>query len=454
MLSAIKDIDILYKKNNLVDIKQDQYSRIMFNIDSICESMSIINGLVYKGHELENNTDIRRKNFKIDDTEYFRVECNFEFTDEVDGVQEFKFKVCVPKLLDGHYFRLYGVDYAGIPSLTNFEPIHNEKDGNTTILIKTLINNFNIELKNPKRRKVESNVKVFTKNVNLGLFLLLVSDCNLHTLFNNVFGEGNWVEVEKDKDSTVACNDDDHIIFKDMIVKITNKEAWQQKIIDSLTLAKLYYKKSLEDREYVIRQLGKHYSSNTNSYLEKGDIVLRTIDRSLDNITAELLDVNSMFELFIKEIQKAELDLYSDSNDVLGKRFNFVDSLLFPLFKRVSENVYIYLNSRRKRIENVFKIREDVILSYISSSELLQYVDLTSAFDPLLNTKISLAPIGLRKENIGRKLRKLHESELGLIDILSSPNGKSAGLSSYIIPTVNSKYRLDSNSIVKVIPHE
>ena len=455
MLEVTASMGALYNKSNLADFKRDQYSKIVKNIKSICRSMDIIEGLEFIGIKKLDHTEIRRMSSEIDDSEFFRVICYFKFKDpnDEDSVEEeFNFKVSVPKLLDDHYFRINGVDYNGVGVLSNFQPVHNREKKSKTISIKTLINNFIVEIRENSKRKSASYVRVFTKRIHLSLFLLLLNDCDIDSLFDNIFGEGNWSTMEKTLDAVrecKECEEFEYIHFKDIIIKVKPTENWHYVITNSF--GKLFYKRIKEDKNYTVRQLGKNYSSNTNSYLEKGEIVLKTINRSLDDITAKLLNVNSMMELFIKEIKKSLQDVEIDSNDVREKKVSFIDIILFPLYKRVSDNIYIYLNSRRKNISNVFKIKESIILDAITTSDVLQYNDYTRAFDAFLLSKVSLSPISAKKEKLGRKLRRIHKSEVGVVDLISTPNGKSAGLSSYLVTSVESGYRLDSNSIVTEI---
>jgi len=447
--SLLKCVSSSVSLNNTLDLKKSQYSHILEYIENICRSMEIIEGLTFIDVTVKNHTDIIRRKININDTEYFRVTCNFTFNTG-ETIEKYSFKMCIPKLIDSHYFRIEGVDYFGVVRLNNYKPIHNVTTNSKVILIKTLINNFTIELKDLSKRKNQSFVKVFTKNVNLSLVLTLLADKSIVNMLNYVFGSDNWERLEYTKENLKDIDCSNNIVFADAIINLKVVEPWQEKIITSFNAVKFYFDKMKDqnDDSYIIKQLGKNFSTNTNTFYEKGLVVLRTINRSLDEVTKDILGVETLLELFVLEIKKAENGEFNNYNDVVDKKFKFIENILFPFFKRISDNIYIYLNSRKKRIENVFKVSEDIIIKYVTSSELLQYDDTTSSFDSLVTSKISLTPLEVRKDKIGKKIRQLHESNIGLTDLFSSPNGKSAGLSTFLVPLSGDTYTMCKKYVI------
>lgn len=449
MLSVVKELPTTYNFNNLVGNKARQYDNVVSKIESIARSMEIIEGLKFVNSEVVKGTDVRRRRSNVDETDFFRLKLNFEFPEEEEGLS---FMVTVPNLQDGNYFHIRGVDYVGIPILTNYRPVHRPdvKKDSTDVIVKTLINVFRLTVKMPSSRRSASSIRVFKKNINMSIVLMILSGFNIEEFLNDIVGVDNWERIDHNSLTDVEKRSCNIIMFRGSAVKInTDLEVWQQIIVDGLrfTRSTINFDRAL-DRDYVLRILGKNYSSNPSSHLEKGEIVSKTIERSLDDSTSELLGVSNMYELFIKEIKKVASGQVIDSEDVTEKRISFVDIVLFPLYKRVSDNVYIYLNSRRKNVKNVFKIREDIILKYLMNSDILQYRDVTSSFDAFINTKISLIPPGTSKDSVSKAVRDIHRSEVGIIDIFSSPNGESTGLSSFMVPGQDSPYVLDENSVI------
>lgn len=448
LLSKVLSLKNL-EQNQFPTMKENDFSKINGTIEELCRSMEIIKNLKFlnlKIIDVAETQKLKRK-IRVQYSLVYKVKCNFEFLDEETGeLLPLSFSVIVPKLVNGNYFYINGVEYEGVLFLNNYLPIFMEKEKEKNIIIKTMINNFTIILKEKNKRLAQSFVTIFTKKVNLAIFLLvLYANEDKKEIFNEIYGIDNWYEKElEDDDNREYC-----IVIGDKCICPRVLRPYMPYIAMSFNFLKLNEEK-MNNNEYLLRRLGSFFSSNTNTYLEKGTIVKKTIERSLDDTTKRLLKTTSMFELFMREIKQSWSVDQGDFNSVDQKKIKFSELILFPLFKRISDNVYIYLNSRKKNINNTFKIAENIIIQHVTTSEVLQYNDSSSAFHAFKNYKVFYKNIDAGK-HVSTNLRNVHKSMIGFADIFSSPLGDSTGLSSFV-NTLRSKTIINStNNTVKVL---
>ena len=449
--ALLSDISSIFSNNemkSITELKEAEYFNIPHFIEELCRSMEIITGVKFVDLELRDEFDVTRRKRKINlaENRVYEAKLNFTFQkDEEAEIENHNFRIMFPKLIDGNYFEINGTRYSSMFQFNNYKPIHNvNASGNKTVLIKTLINSFSLELKSKSKRISQSTITVFTKKINLALVLLALNEFDLDKTLAAVFKPDSWsvsdMDIENFDRTTMITLGEQMITFKES-VDVDEFYA----VITSFNTLKLQTNKLL-DENYLIKKLGSYFTTNTNSYLDKGSIVSKIMIRVLDPETAKLLNVSNLTELLVKEIIFSYYDIRVNPNDIVERKLKFSESLLFPLYKRISDNVYIYLNSRRKNINNVFKIPPEIILQYATTSEVLQYDDKPSMFDAINRYKVSLAPIGSGKQ-VSEKLRNIEESYVGFLDLFSSPSGKSTGLSTYLNTLANEYIITDDGTI-------
>ena len=86
------------------------------------------------------------------------------------------------------------------------------------------------------------------------------------------------------------------------------------------------------------------------------------------------------------------------------------------------------------KLENIFKIQTDIIIKFVTTNELVLYDDSSNTIDSFLREKVSLVPQGMKKRRVSGKLRLLDKSYLGVLDVITSSNGDSAGLTTFMTP--------------------
>jgi DNA-directed RNA polymerase beta subunit len=444
--------DALYKTNMFVSYKQDtfNYNMLIKNIKNICQSLEKLTNVKLKDIEIKTKNKIKPT---IEENHLYRITCKFEDLEE-EG-KEYKFSFLIPKLISGNYFVINGVRFNSVMELNNYRPVYKYKKNGLnekiTVILKTFINRFQIELKLSTRKSI-SNVILFRKKVPLVLVLSAIYK-NGKNLLDKLFGENQWEYIEKDDNR----KEDDYYIINDksnnhaLYIKKNLIKEWHLVILNTLhNMRRVNLHDFLYDDQYILKMLGKLYTTNTNTYESKGRVIVSSINRSLDNNTKNYLKVDHMGDLFleiIKEgIERRHDNIEFKSNFITEKRLSFIEIILFPLYKKLSDSLYTYLNNARSSKDNIFKVQERIILDNIHS--VIQYDDSTNCLDILKKIKVSLAPTGISKEATPELLRKLNPSYIGFLDLFSSPNGKSAGLSTFVNPM--SRVYIADNSVIKL----
>jgi uncharacterized ubiquitin-like protein YukD len=160
--SEIRNIsDALYKTNMFVSYKQDtfNYNMLIKNIKNICQSLEKLTNVKLKDIEIKTKNKIKPT---IEENHLYRITCEFEDLEE-EG-KEYKFSFLIPKLISGNYFVINGVRFNSVMELNNYRPVYKYKKNGLnekiTVILKTFINRFQIELKLSTRKSI-SNVILF-----------------------------------------------------------------------------------------------------------------------------------------------------------------------------------------------------------------------------------------------------------------------------------------------------
>lgn len=435
--------------SNLMNFKSMKFKEIEEEIGHICRSLEVIDSIKFlRIEKITEHTILNAK--KHIDLEKHRVErfkCFFKITNEEDGSEEeVNFHFEIPVFIDDEYFLLYGTRYRPMMQFVNYRPVHNIDDKKYNIVIKTLINKLSLNLKFSRNSELPTEIMLdlFKKKTNLALVLLLLVDKNLFKILDDNFD--SYEEVTPyNKDLVKEFG---YLDFKTKLFKINDKdlETNPSKFVmySTLNKLKLNYNSLDADNDTLIKKFGSLFTTNSNTFKTKGERVLVVISRMLDNITKRYLDssIENVYDMLTFEIKNLYKEGIENNNAVETRRLIFTENLFYPLLERLSNNLYIYLNTNYKsfsKLSNIFKIQNDIIIKHITTSELVVYDDSTSSLDSFLREKVSLIPQGLKKQRISNKLRLLDETYLGMLDIITSSNGDSAGLSTFITPIKHNK---------------
>lgn len=433
----------------LLTYKGEKFKEIEEEVGHICKSLEVIDVIKFlRTEKVTEHTLLNAK--KHIDLEKHRVErfkCFFKITNEEDGSEEeTNFHFDIPVFLEDEYFLLYGTRYRPMMQFVNYRPVHNIDTKKYSIVIKTLINKLVLNLRFTKANDlpVEIVLDLFKKKTNLALVLLLLTNKDIHKIMKDFFTDYEEVAAY-DRD---LLKNNNYLDFKTKMFKVNDEDLMTNPskfvMLQTLNKLKLNFNSLDGDNDTLIKRFGSLFTTNSNTFKTKGERVLVVISRMLDNITKRYLDssVENVYDMLVFEIKNLYKEGIDNNNAVETRRLIFTENIFYPLLERLSNNLYIYLNTNYKsfsKLNNIFKIQNDIIVKHITTSELVVFDDSTSSMDTFLREKVSLIPQGLKKQRISNKLRLLDETYLGMLDIITSSNGDSAGLATFITPIKQNK---------------
>lgn len=481
-------MNIIDKKNlineNTINFKENDYNNMVHILEVICGSIEVIPEIVFERIEvLDDEFELNKmiRNIPIENSRVIKLRIHFKIVDE-DGNVRINEKdkkelrptidLLIPRLIDGTFI-LYDVHRYPMLQILDFKSLVKEKS--TTI--KTLINKMRLEIKKTRKKQSKVELELF-KRKDMPLWLVLFSLYKPIEALNRVFKYG--VELI-DKDACEALETDieidNYLIRINNLNDITNSVSVENIMYESLKeffidknvlplLIKILKQDGVENlfnsSDTFIKILGSYYATNTNKYLTKGLNVVHSLNRFLDDISKSYMEVEDMLDMFLKEIEKIisfneseELDKEIEKNlpnYLFNKRVRLSEYILFPFTKKLSENMHVILNSNIKdnnkinKILDIFKIDQNIILSYIMTNNLVRYNDQSNLMIAICKLKASFLTSESSK-NISDDLRNVPRSGINVIDLITTPTGSSVGLT-FSISAVN-KNLFDSKGIIQ-----
>jgi hypothetical protein len=216
----------------------------------------------------------------------------------------------------------------------------------------------------------------------------------------------------------------------------------------------------LSDAELQVqwrKRLGRHFTQNSNSFEEKAQKILISLERILDRRTKKNLahvaaedkeDVYCILRWMMRDFRELT---QIDGMDVRNKRIRVSEYLIHPLLLKFSESTYRLLNSRNltfRGLLGVFKpfISEEdgqtkpqagFLVKRLVTNELLRYSNLVNSFDLLIALKwTSRGPQSIAergRSDVSLRYRGHHPSYVGRIG-LSAASAGDPGTSGTLVP--------------------
>jgi hypothetical protein len=440
-----KLVDPLNKINSeFLYYKENDYKNIIDLLSIICKSIEVCENIRFNRIEVisdEEKLNKLKRNIDIEDTRLMKVICYFNLLNEKgenikqengeDFIADFKF--FIPKLLDGNKFILKGVEYTPLIQVIDYKPVIN-KD---RITIKTTINKLIITTR--KLRNIVRNyeVNLFSKIVPL-LHIIFSMRNPLELITEKFKGKFEITDKKKYNNPLKSIKVGNQFINIDLDLELRENSHAKYLALMLSNSKKIKSVDLFKTSDYFIKQLGSKFTTNTNTYEDKGRKILYSLNRILDDISKRFLDTDNLIDLILSEIERQEN--YNDSQmNLFNKRIRFSEWVLYPLSQRLSDNLYIYLNSNHKnenKLKNVFKIDPYIVINYLLKSELCRYDDQTNSLDIISRTKGTFlgGSISGMTNNVPAGLRMIDETYIGRIDVISSPTGDGCGLTFQLTP--------------------
>jgi len=415
----------------IIDYKENDYNSISPIIKIMCKSLEVCDNIEFNRLEMitdEEEIFKRKQTIELENSRLMEAKCVFNIKDEKGDYiindktkekEEIGFSFLLPKLLEGSKFLISDVKYYPMIQIIDFKPIF-KKD---RMILKTLINKMTINFKKTREKPSNIEVDLYTKKVPL-IYILFSMEEPIDVL-RKMFSHFEFSDEMIDETSIKIGSRFLHIYDED------KNEEYKQFYMAIIKNTKIKSFDSFLNKTYFIKNLGSKFTSNTNTIESKGQKILYSLFRILDPITQVHLDCNNLVDLILREIKT--YTTYNDTQmNLLNKRIRLSEYILFPLIRRLSDNLYMYLNNPYKndnKLRNIFKINKDIVIDYLKTSELTRYDDSCNSLDVIQKTKATfVGSVGGLSQEIPASLRMLDESYLNRIDLITSPTGDSAGL--------------------------
>lgn len=502
---GIKESDFLLSvvdKENLINentlkFKEKDYSKIIDILTIVCKSIEVIPEIVFEKIELlddEFENDKHQRLITIENSRLIKLRIHFKLVDENGNIyldektnKELRptIDLLIPRLIDGSFI-ISDVTYYAMLQILDYKSLLKENKS----IVKTIINKMEIEIKKNRKKQSRVELDVFTRK-ELPMWLVLLALYKPKEALERVFRTkditfGTIVDKET---RDLYIENKDTIVIGDKFIKINNfddllekekehefsislmAEALQEFVLnknivktveqyaESVTLEEF-----LEDNEVFIELLGSYYCTNSNKYLAKGESVLHSFRRFLDDISKKYMKVNDLLEMFISELERInkhniaiktndEETLENNmANNLLNKRMRMSEYIIYAFTKKLSDNMHVILNTINKdtirinKILNIFKIDKNIIIKALLTNNLVRYNEQSNLMTAIGMTKASFVSTEVTKK-IPDTLMAIPHTGLGRIDIITTPTGHTVGLT-FNLSATNQNLIDDSGIII------
>lgn len=494
--------------DHTMNFKEHDYKKLMRILEVACKSIEVIPEIVFEKIELLDDEYENEKMIRIIPIEHSRtikVKIHFKLINE-DGTTKIDensgkeirptISLLLPRLMNGA-FQLYDVSYYLMLQILDYKSLVKYD----SISIKTMINSVRMNIHRSKATKRKTN-KPSTR-VELELFkrkdvpLWLVLFCMYQpkeALIRML--ETDKFHVEEDDGSIEDIDSCENIIrfgnklliFDDYENDIVNSKSKEYRNIQVMyqslryfvidknikdLLPKLMNKYDfLESSDLYIEIIGSYYTYNANRHAQKGASVLRSLQRLLDDVTKEYMQVNDELEMYQKELNKIhdfneaydsgnhELIEDNNPNNLLKKRVRLAEYVVYPFIKKLSDNLHSVLNGNNKdtirinKILNIFKINQNIIIKSLMTNNLVRYADQCNLMSAIWKSKASFVSTEASSDNVADRLRAVSMTGIGIIDPITTPSGSSCGLTFNVTVTNKNVFDLNGRILKYEIPNK
>lgn len=449
---------------------------VLLYVDAIGKSLEIIPGIDYLGSSKEpirkiykpSKTGVGRpinvKKSLLDEiTMEFHLHSGKEGTSNYEE-KDIKTSFYFPRLYKHFYFILNGIRYKPIYQLLESGTYRNRD----YIVCKTLIMPIPLGLTKKQKTFEDLDGNEYTT----GTYIL--------NMFKNTINPFLYILASKGYEETMSYMGLDNNVklidlangeefYEDAInFKISNSLGMsvdpdfindtEEKKLIVFTLLSLFNNRlkmeKILDNDYWIKQLGSNFTTNNSAHYEKGLNILISFERTVDEITKFILRIDDEDKEDIYAVTRWMMYYFIrlgklDNMDLSNKRIrSFAEYCMYPLLRKFSNGIYGLLNKKNPTVEDIharlFKNPKNIITSSILKNKLnnhknvvpVQFVNAVNSYDLFhagLRCTMSgpQSPFNGKSDNI--KLRALHPSYLGRIDLISTSAG-DPGVSFTLVP--------------------
>lgn len=420
-------------------------------IEEVCKSLEIIDNIKFEGAELNpintiyknqkpSNKDI---SFDIEESKLQIITINFKIECDNEKV-DIKKKLYFPELLENTYFLINGTKFFPVYQLCDSE-CYRTKD---SITLKTMLMPLIVRYTNNNLKDKNEIFDIITKSLKLDLFRSKIP------VFQYYFAKMGIEETIKyfnipaklvSSDETNKYLKTHYEFFVNKTISLLIEKNWldkdkkQNSIIVSSFLDSLEGRLSFEriyNKEFWIKKLGSNFTKNNSNFLEKGESILNSFQRILDETTKRVIRIENEYKKDSYSIVKFIIMNYNellkqDNLDLANKRLRLYEYLMYPLVKKFSKSVYRILNQKSitmKNLKTIFSnIPEGFLIKSIVNNKLVRYMNEVNSID-LFSNMLKGSQNGPQASSSGsglsEKMRILHPSMIGRIDLCATSSSE------------------------------
>lgn len=401
---------------------------------------------IIKDKEIEKLVSIR-------DTAQEMLQMNFVINYDGETIY-IKKNLLIPAYVDSYHFLINGKEVLPQKQIVDMST-YNQKE---SVKLKTTLTPIDIYKTNVKNGitttdGINFKVKTFILNLftkELNPLYYYTAKFGLHKTIK-YFGMENivdFVDEEFDKDLNYYFQVKDYYVEVDKYY-FKNMEfvrSFTYMIYDIFNNMKIKFS-DIDNVNYWVSKLGSLYTTNTKNYFNKGNNVLVSFKRILDDITKKTLrldkkNLQSTHSLIRWVIQNYSDLRKKDNHDLTMKRIRCNEVTAFYFIQSMSHRINHLLNTKKLTIESIKRIfnwNPDELFKLMLSnkSTLLKYDPDINCFGLLNALRFSfLGSQGISGgKNIGDQFRDIYPSHIGRIDLNGISHGKNTALTGFIVPS-------------------
>lgn len=447
-------------------------------LEDIFKALEVIPGITFKGLRIERDESKFPRDLVTNDIDASRLDLAFvHFNLKMqENDQDITLQIFLPKLIDGLFYQLKGNLFYPILQLvdrgtyvtrktftlkTMYMPIMLRRDAHATLQD---ING------GPERTEMLFILDLFRNKINV--FKYFMAKFGLHGTLEyfgvqDHIGIYNRDEAEGSDPQEWRCHEisgSSGLVVAAPVEWVNENPHYHGSLIATLVDAlNGLQRRQIEedDLSQWRRRLGRNFTQNSNSFEEKADKIIVSLERLLDNRTCKNLahvdpkdkeDVYGILRWMMREYRQL---MTIDSMDVRNKRIRMAEYIIHPLLLKFSESTYRLLNSKTltfRSLLSIFKAfmyeegktrpQANFLIKRLVGNELLRYSNMVNSMDllPALRWTIrgpqSLSEGG--KGDIALRYRGHHPSYVGRIGLCAASAG-DPGTSGTMTPFCQTK---------------
>lgn len=372
--------------------------------DAIGKGLEIIPAITYEGSEIESirrlyhHSETERK-MEINKSRLQKIIMKFKISKGGEEIQK-KLSMYFPVLLENQFYLLDGNLYTPVYQLLDSGTYRTKKN----LILKTLImpisiNDVNTTFKDTEGEEYISKslyMNLFKKKVNMFVYYFasfgLLETLEYFDMDSDIFlvdlQEDEFVDDSENFIHFKVNNSLGITVTKSFLKKNENNSILMNTFLSNFT-NRTKLDKALE-QDFWVRQLGSKFTTNNSVHYEKGENILVSFKRTLDEVTKMTLripdedkeDVYTIVRYMARNFKKLSR---IDNMDLCNKRLRLQEQQFYPLIRKFSRGIYRLLNKKNltiKEIESIFNIKSGFLVSYlINKSKDLRYINNVNSYD-------------------------------------------------------------------------